>query len=293
MHIGNHITTALVISFTFAASTQAATVFATSAAGSLLRFDSNSPGGVVSVALSGLQTDESLLGIDFRPADRMLYGIGSTGRLYTINYSTGAVSQVGTPGQFDLDGISFGFDFNPVPDRIRLTSDSDQNLRLNPNNAALAATDITLAFGAGDVNAGENPNIVGSAYTNSFAGATATTLYGIDSSLGILVTQAPPNNGTLNTVGSLGVSTTGTVGFDILFPGNLAFASLQAPGGFSSLYSIDLTTGRAALIDGIGTNQVVTGLAVSDIPEPGTTTLVGCGLLAAIFAYRRRTRQTA
>ena len=96
--------------------------------------------------------------------------------------------------------------------------------RLNPNNGALAATDGTLTYATGDPNAAANPNVVGSAYTNSFNGATTTTLYGIDSALDILVTQNPPNAGTLNTVGALGFNTSDAVGFDIFFFGNQAFA---------------------------------------------------------------------
>jgi hypothetical protein len=82
-----------------------------------------------------------------------------------------------------------------------VVSDADQNLWLNPNDGTLAATDGTLAYAVGDSNAGANPNIVGAAYTNNFAGAISTTLYGIDSNLDILTIQNPPNNGSLNTLG--------------------------------------------------------------------------------------------
>src|SRR5262249_11223427 len=160
-------------------------------------------------------------------------------------------TQVGTT-QFTpaLNGTSFGFDFNPVPDRIRLVSDTDQNLRLNPNDGTVAATDTNLAFAAGDANAAANPNIVGSAYTNNFSAASSTTLYGIDSNLDVLVMQgsvggAPnsPNGGQLTTVGALGVNTTDQVGFDIVGPTGLALASLTPMGGTtSSLYSINLQT---------------------------------------------------
>lgn len=266
----------------------AATLFATNSSGSLLRFDSSTPTLVTSVAITGLQPADALLGIDFRPATGELYGLGNSGQLYTLNTATGAATAIGGGG-IGVGGSAFGFDFNPVPDRIRLTSDSEQNLRLNPITGGLAATDGTLAFAAGDANFGANPNVVGSAYTNSFAGTLATTLYNIDSNLGILVTQAPPNNGTLNTVGSLGVTTTGNVGFDILFmsPLNLGFAALQEQGGFSSLYSIDLGTGRASLIGAIGDDQVITGLAASPVPEPATAALAALGI-AAVLAFRRR-----
>ena len=52
---------------------------------------------------------------------------------------------------------------------------------------------------------GEKPNIVAGAYTNSVKGAKETALYNIDATIGGLIKQAPPNDGTLNAVGKLGV----------------------------------------------------------------------------------------
>ena len=101
----------------------------------LLSFDAAQPGTLsASVAITGMQAGENMLGIDFRPATGQLYGLGSTGRLYVIHPVTGAATQVGT-GSFDfaLIGTAFGFDFNPVVDRIRVVSDADQNFRIDPN----------------------------------------------------------------------------------------------------------------------------------------------------------------
>ena len=240
-------------------------VFAVTSSNTLISFNSATPATVTTIgAVSGLQSGESIRGIDFRPANGRLYALGSTSRLYTIDTTTGAASLVGTAGAFTLNGLDFGFDFNPVPDRIRVTSDADQNLRLNPNDGTLTATDTTLAYAAGDANFGQNPNIVASAYINNFAGTTATTLYGIDSSLDILVTQNPPNSGTLNTVGPLGFNTAGLSGFDVAQDSNVAYAALTAPGGTSSsLYAINLTTGAATLSGVIGGGATVTDIAVA------------------------------
>src|SRR5262249_25582058 len=151
----------------------------------------------------------------------------------------------------------FGVDFNPVPDRLRVVSDADQNLRLNPNNGALAGMDATLSYDTNDTNATADPSIVGAAYTNSYLGATSTTLYLLDKNLGALVRQGSvggspvsPNTGLLFTVGPLGVTTTGRAGFDIAPVSNAAFASLTAAGGAnqSQFYAINLTTGAATLI---------------------------------------------
>ena len=153
---------------------------------------------------------------------------------------------------------------------------------------ALAATDPNLAYAAGDSNAGTNPNVVGSAYTNSFSGTLTTTLYNIDSALDILVTQNPPNNGTLSTVGSLGFNTSDLVGFDIFFFGNQAFASLTAVGGPSSLFSINLATGAATQIGQIGNGLQIADIAIQQVPEPGTISLLAIALLGSIAIRSRR-----
>ena len=280
---------ASLLGLALAGEASALAVFGLTSANSLVRFDSATPGTISSsVAVTGLNAGTSLLGIDFRPADGLLYGVSSDSRLYTINLSSGAATSIGAAGAFTLSGSSFGFDFNPVPDRIRVTSNTDQNLRLNPNNGALAATDTSLAFAAGDINAAANPNIVGSAYTNSFSGTTTTTLFGIDSALDILVTQIPPNNGTLNTVGVLGFDTTDQVGFDIFFLGNLAFASLTAIGGGSSFYSINLVTGAATAIGAIGSGLLISDIAIQQVPEPGTLALLVSGLMGVVAVGKRR-----
>jgi hypothetical protein len=219
----------------------------------LVSFNSGTPGTILSsVAITGLQAGETILGIDFRPATKQLYGLGSTSRLYTVSLSTGAATVIGSQFTPALSGTAFGFDFNPTVDRIRVTSSAGQNLRLNPNNATVVI-DTNLAYAAADVNAGATPRVVGSAYTNNFSGATTTTLYDIDSNLDILVNQNPPNNGTLNTVGFLGFNTSDLVGFDISRVSGAAFASLTAPAGAASqFFTVNLTTGAVTLVGTIG-----------------------------------------
>jgi trimeric autotransporter adhesin len=260
--------------------TYEATMFALTDRNSLLNFNPGQPGMINRVRfITGLTQGENVVGIDFRPATGQLYGLTTANRIYIINPFTGAATPVGAaPLNPALNGQLFGLDFNPVPDLIRVTSDGDQNLRVNPNSAAVVTTapqDMPLAFAAGDANAGQNPNVVGSAYTNDFAGAAVTTLYGIDSNLDTLVTQgspngAPisPNTGQLFTVGKLNVDTTNMVGFDIAPVTNAAYASLTPPGSrTSNLYSINLTTGAARLIGPIGGGRLIRGIAYAVRPE--------------------------
>ena len=281
----------LLSTFLGALSVSAATIVGLTTSNQLITFDSATPGTAsLPVAITGLQAGESVLGIDFRPATGALYGLGSTSRLYQINPATGVATQVGSAGAFALSGTSFGFDFNPVVDRIRVVSDADQNLRLNPNDGTLTATDTILAFAGADANSGANPLVVAAAYFNNVAGAATTTLYGIDAALDILATQNPPNNGTLNTVGPLGVNTTSLVGFDIESGTNLAFASLTAAGAaVSQLYTLNLATGAATLVGTIGGGVTIADISatLTPVPEPAAWGTLAGGL---VLLYLRRRR---
>jgi hypothetical protein len=254
---------------------EAETIYAVTSTNILLTFDSATPGTTTSVAIIGLVPSDVIIAIDLRPATGVLYGLGAMSRLYTINPATGAATVVGSAGSFTLSGLTFGFDFNPVPDRIRVVSDADQNLRLNPNDASLTSTDVNLAYASGDPNFGQNPTEIGVAYSNNVAGAISTTLYGIDSSLDILVTQNPPNDGTLNTVGPLGVDAGGFVGFDISGVSGTAYASLVV-GGVAGFYTINLATGAATLVGTIGAGTTVIGdiTAGQQGPTPTPTATV-------------------
>jgi Domain of unknown function (DUF4394) len=223
------------------------------------------------VSVTGLQAGESLVGIDFRPATGRLYGVGSTSRVYTIDPMTGAAVAIGTaPFTPALDGTEFGVDFNPQVDRLRVVSNSGQNLRINPDTGAVVPTgpDKPLMFASNDRNAGKSPNVVGAAYTNNFAGTTSTLLNDIDSKLDILASQNPPNDGTLNTVGVLGVDTGDLVGFDINTnqkrSRETALAALQRSNG-ARLYAIDLQTGKARDRGPIGSGSSVRDIALAQI----------------------------
>ena len=245
---------------------KAITIFGVNTSNQLVRFDSATPGTVgTPVAITGLQAGETVLGVDFRAANGGLYALGSTSRLYLVNKITGVATQVGASGAFTLNGTDFGFDFNPTVDRIRVVSNTGQNLRLHPDTGVLAATDMPLNPGT--------PNVNAAGYTNNFAGATTTTLYVIDSTLNALYTQVPPNNGTLNLVGLLGVDVSEVNGFDIAPFNGVAYASLTV-GGTARLYTINLGNGLATEVGPIGGGNVLRGLAVPfGGPAAGTTSL--------------------
>jgi hypothetical protein len=213
--------------------------YAVSQSNNLLIFNPEEAGTQISKAITGLQMGETILGIDMRPVTGQLYALGSTSRLYTINTANGAATAVAVPFTPALNGTSFGFDFNPTVDRIRLVSNSGQNLRLHPTLGTVAVTDMNLNPGM--------PSVDAAAYTNSFAGATTTALYDIDFAADNLYVQNPPNNGTLVAVGPLGVNVDASNGFDIGGLSGNAYAILSN-GGTNGLYKINLMTGAATMV---------------------------------------------
>ena len=234
----------------------------------LIAFDSATPGTSTSVSITGLQVGEAILGIDLRPATGQLYALGSTSRLYTINPAIGVATQVGSAGAFTLSGTSFGFDFNPSVDRIRVVSDTGQNIRLNPNDGTLTATDTNLTYAAVDPNFGTSPSDAGAAYVNNTASAPSTTLFGIDSGLDVLVRQGSvngspvsPNTGQLFTIGPLGVNTSSLVGLDVSGVTGIAYATL-CNGLACSFYTVNLSTGAVTLVANLSMQTPITGMTV-------------------------------
>jgi hypothetical protein len=261
-------------------------VVALTPTGKLVIFNASAPGTIgTPVTITGLDAGHIIVAIDYRPATGELYGISQLRprvttqpcQLYTINIATGVATKV---GQFasDINGTDFGMDFNPVADRIRVVVENNSNVRVNPDTGGAidgdpiapdTQPDTQLAYAAGDPNFILPPGVVASAYTNSFDGATVTTLFGLSATRDVLVRQGSvngtptsPNSGQLNTVGPLGVNIVNEAGFDISATGE-AFAAMASAGDTSSqLYSIDLTTGAATSLGTIGGTELIRGIAL-------------------------------
>ena len=211
------------------------------------------PGRAVTIGeVSGLVQDTSIVGIDYRPANNLLYGLGNAGGVYTIDANT-AEAQLTSRLNKPLEGTSFGVDFNPTVDRLRIVSDTGQNLRTNVDDGTTTADSNLNIPGPTPVNPALGVTAVG--YTNNDADPnTATTLFDIDATNDNTVIQAPPNAGSLNPTGKLDVdASAGSVGFDIYSQlddgttvGLRPLASIATPDGATSLYQVDLLAGRVA-----------------------------------------------
>jgi hypothetical protein len=235
--------------------------------GRLVCFSEKNPRDARTIGrVKNLDGDAKLVGIDYRPATGDLYGLGDKGGVYVVNDRNGRAmlkSRVNVP----LQGTSFGVDFNPVVDRLRIVSDTGQNLADNVDADNDTVTDGTLT------NAGTPPptalGVTGAAYTNNDADPnTATTLFDIDSMLDQTVIQSRPNSGQLAPTGKLGVDTGPSVGSDIystIRGGSTVrvqgFASLTV-NGRSGFYSVNLLQGRADSRGSFAPRNVVTGIAV-------------------------------
>ena len=229
----------------------------------LVRFGSDTP---TRVRVTGIGND-TLQCIDFRPANGKLYGLTDTDKIYTINPSNGKATFVSKLSLSFDGGFQSGCDFNPVVDRLRLVGSNDQNFRVNVETGEVAEfapgirPDRPLAYAVNDRNSGKDPNITGAAYINSRARATSTSLYGIDYNLDVLVLQNPPNDGTLTTVGSLGVNFAPIGGFDISTNANNVNTAFALSG--STLYNINLSTGYATKMGNMPNDSGYIGLAVT------------------------------
>lgn len=200
----------------------------------------------------------NVVGIDVRPADGMLYAVTADGGIYTVDAKTGAATMKSKLSETLKAGNTITVDFNPVADRLRIITSEGVNLRVNVDDGKVTV-DGPLKWKEGDAMAAKPLKVIAGAYTNSMnPKPTATALYDIDE-LGHLLSQAPPNDGVINTIGLLGVKIDGPVAFNIVASAGDKNDAWLMVGG--TLYSVDLKTGKAT---SAGKVEGVTG-KVTDI----------------------------
>ena len=246
----------------------------------LLQFSADAPQQILARhPLRGLAAGERLLGIDFRVARGVLYGLSQRGRLYTIQPDSGQATPVGEQAiGWPLLGREVGIDFNPAADRLRVVTETGQNLRVHPDTGRLVdfdpkadglQPDIVVGYVDRDANAGKTPRIVAAGYTYNKDNDKLTTNYAIDLDLGLLVMQGShetklpavsPNTGRLMSVGPLGVAGLKAADLDISDLDNVPLAALRTD--LTRLYRIDLKTGAATLIGPIGSGTPVRAIAI-------------------------------
>ncbi|MFC6224584.1 DUF4394 domain-containing protein [Hymenobacter artigasi] len=257
--------------------------------------------------VAGVAAGQSLVGMDFRPANAQLYALGydtaalapaPNAQLYTLNLTSGAATPVAPAVRLELGRRTarIGFDFNPVADLIRVVSTTRANYRLSPVTGALAGTDTNLAYASGSP---ATPGIGAVAYTNAYPGAASTTLYAFDElNNGLLSVVSPPNGGVLTapvTVmlqvpsGTYGIGSPQAIDFDIYSNAGLnrneGFLTEVTAGGSSNFYRFNLTTGLATLVG--NTVPAVVPFVIRDIAvgigAPLATAPAALARLAAVY----------
>lgn len=234
----------------------------------LALFDLADPTDVLLVNISGgLATDESIIGIDYRPSKPgVLYALSNKGYLYIFtNPNTGTLStdstkkiklianETDTTQPFTaLDGTRFAMDFDPVADSTSPTTPPTpiNSLRVISNTGQNLRVDVDTGKTITDTNLNGIPSalVTAAAYSNNFKSTGGTTqLFNLERSTSKLALQASPNDGTLTAVGALGITLGNATGLDIVGGDNglaLAVANV-GEANTSSLYKVNLTTGEA------------------------------------------------
>lgn len=220
-------------------------------ANQLVRFAVEDPSSVTTTAIAGLGAGEHLVGLT-RSGVGKLFALGGASRIYEIDPATAQATPV-TQTTFApaLQGQAWAIAAGAT--ELRVTTDVDQNLRIDQATGAVTTVDATLAFAAGDVNEGSSPAIA----STTFDGAT---LYGIDAENDLVVRLASPTDGKVSTVGSLGlVVSDDAIGFAMHDGHAYAIIRVLADNG---LYQIDLATGKATLVKKIDDLHPLRGLAI-------------------------------
>ncbi len=236
----------------------------------LIAFRVDKPGAAVPLGrVAGLKGDTKLVGIDYRVQNNKLYGVGDKGGIYIlreVGAKAGKVSQLTVA----LRGTSYGVDFNPAANRLRVISDTGQNLRHNLDDPQGAPAAGTTAADGTLTNPPVPPattgttaqGVTGAAYTNNdLDTTTATTLFDLDTGQDQISIQSPANAGNLAPTGKLGVNAPLNSGFDIYSSRRSGANAGYAVTG-SQMLSVNLLTGKASATGSFGKGRQVVDLAI-------------------------------
>jgi hypothetical protein len=206
----------------------------------LVMFDTENPAVTKSMDVTGVDV---LAGIDWRPGTKALIGVTPDSTIVSIDPATGAatvVAKMNTP--LTMGATAVVVDFNPMADRLRYMTGTT-NHRVHPDTGEVTV-DGSLKYEDGDMHAGEAPNIVAAAYINSFGKPEKTAMYNIDATIGALIQQTKPNDGTLKAIGKLGIADAGPeYALDVQTTEDGTNTVWLATGG--KLYTVNLETGAA------------------------------------------------
>jgi hypothetical protein len=278
-------------------------------------FNTDVPGFLFStLTITGLQTNESVVGLDYRLDNGTLFALGvtpganqtATGNLYTISPTTGKATlfepleRNGAPVQ--LNGTSFNLTDEPTAHEIVIQSNSGQLIQVDPNDGTVLAFANGAAYSKSDVSAGVTPDLlaIGAGQKLNQANKSQFSLFALDAATNNLVSESATTGGpgglqnvTLNTIGPVGFGLGTVAAMDVVpsTTGNdvQAFAALNLTGSVASqLASIDLTTGAATLLGPIA-GSTLRALSVAPakfaLGQPVTSVTPGNGQMDLVKVF--------
>lgn len=233
------------------------------AANELITFATTAPMNVTStVAISGLAAGEAVVAITLDPLTGLVTALTSDDRILRIDPMSGATTSAGATSTAVTSAES-GIDVNPISGRLTIIGEQDQSLS-TVIDATSTTTNPAVAYASGDVNFGTDAAITAIANTSSVAGATVSTLFGIDTATDALV-RIDTTTGEVQTVGSLGFDAEFAADLDIRGGTERAYAALRKAGDtVTRLFVIDLDTGAAVEAGVMTSGSAVSAFSLGD-----------------------------
>jgi uncharacterized protein DUF4394 len=229
------------------------------------------------VHLHGLPIGDLLVAIAVRPANGIAYGLTRTG-LYDLDLTGGTAELIGAGLGVTLPAGQIACDFDPATDRLRVVAGADLNLSIDPYTGTIVSDDASFAFAAGDLNDGAPADLRSVAFTGRAAPLTTSTCYALESSGALLARLGNPasapgesRDGTLYTIGPVaidGVTSLPSVQAMTTTGKTTGYAVLQTSPTASSLFLVNLTSGKAAPVGTVAAAGPVRALTVEPTADP-------------------------
>lgn len=156
----------------------------------LICFLDHEPDRAVTIGpITGMVGDSFISGIDYRPQDGLLYGVGTGGGVYVIDPASAAATLVGRIA-FPSPGFDLGMDFDPQTGLLRVVTELGENVTFDVASGATTFED-SLSYVT-----------TGIAYSNNDTSpTTGALLYALVNEQ--IYLMAPPESGTRVLVGDL------------------------------------------------------------------------------------------
>jgi hypothetical protein len=254
----------------------------------LLVFGSANPSVITRrKTITGLPILNRIVGIDFHPVNKKLYGVGNDSRVYVIDTLTAGATAVASakfsPAISQFFDIHFGMGFEPATNRIRLIStESGASWSINAATGS-AIMGKTPRYASGP-HAGRTIKIIGLAYRPPAGTSTAALraaavrfasggpcedlMYAISAEYAEIIGSCDPDEGDFTSLGPIpGVTSVAGCG-ELKFdngPGNLWKVIQDGAASLNKMGTVDPETGWVTWHGNVANDSPIQAMAF----EPG------------------------